>query len=514
MRPDRLRGARKGALPAKPRPQLATLVAEPPAGARWIHEIKLDGYRTLARIENGRARLLTRNGHDWTERYAVLAEALGGLGCATAVLDGEVCVQRNDGATSFAALQDALAAGAQEKLIYFVFDLPYLDGFDLGRTPLIERKRALAALVDPKVGETSPVQFSDHFEGDGGAFFAEAARRSLEGVVSKKADAAYTPGRSKTWVKAKCVHSGTFAIVGYAESAAAGGLSALMLAEREGNELRYVGKVGTGFSGAEAKSLRETLSALRVDQAPVAPAPKIANAAWVRPDLAAEIQYRARTGSGALRAAAYQGMAPVEAAPPAAPESRYVRDADLADVWVTNPDRPMFGAGGPRKLDLVLYYAEVGERMMPELMNRPLTLVRCPTGDAAECPRSTSAITSTAPALPPSSAPPAARGFTLWCRRRLDCARRRTPPTAPSRLRFSPGAPSSTRGRHESLSCSTSSNRSRATVGFRIWWRRKRWRGCAPRTWRSPILSRAPPRSGPARTSRKSSSRARPRARW
>ena len=385
VRPDRLRGARKGALPAKPRPQLATLVAEPPAGARWIHEIKLDGYRTLARIENGRARLLTRNGHDWTERYAVLAESLEGLACATAVLDGEVCVQRNDGATSFAALQDALAAGAQEKLIYFVFDLPYLDGFDLGRTPLIERKRALEALVDPIVGETSPVQFSDHFEGDGGAFFAEAARRSLEGVVSKKADAAYTPGRSKTWVKAKCVHSGTFAIVGYAESAAAGGLSALMLAERKGNELRYVGKVGTGFSGAEAKSLRETLSALRVDQAPVAPAPKIANAAWVRPDLAAEVQYRARTGSGALRAAAYQGLAPGEAAPPAPPESRYVRDADLADVWVTNPERPMFGAGGPRKLDLVLYYAEVGERMMPELMKRPLTLVRCPTGDAAEC---------------------------------------------------------------------------------------------------------------------------------
>ena len=385
VRPDLLAGARKGALPAKPRPQLATLAPEPPNGSRWIHEIKLDGYRTIARIEDGRARLLTRNGHDWTERYAALADALSGLACTSALLDGEVCVQRRDGATSFAELQDALAAGAQERLIYYVFDLPYLDGFDLSRSPLIERKRALAALLDPFVGEASPVQYSDHFEGHGGAFFAEAVRRSLEGVVSKRADAAYAPGRSKTWVKAKCVLSGSFAIVGYTESAAAGGLSALMLAEPAGSGLKYVGKVGTGFSASEAKSLRKKLWALRVDQARLQPAPKIAKATWVRPGLAAEVQYRARTGTGALRAAAYQGLAPSAPAPPPPTQSRYVRDADLADVWVTNPERPMFGAGGPRKLDLVLYYAEIGERMMPELVKRPLTLVRCPTGSAAEC---------------------------------------------------------------------------------------------------------------------------------
>ena len=383
--PDALAGARQAALTGKPRPQLATLADEPPAGPRWIHEIKLDGYRTLARIEDGRARMFTRNGHDWTERYRVLAETLERLACTTAVLDGEVCVQTSDGATSFTALQDALGEGAQERLIYYVFDLAYLDGFDLSRTPLLERKRVLAALVDPILGETSPVQFSDHFAGDGHALFAEAARLSLEGVVSKRVDAAYAPGRSKSWIKAKCGLSGTFPIVGYTESAAAGGLSALMLAETTSSGLRYVGKVGTGFSAKEAKSLREKLGALRAEAAPLAPAPKVAKAFWVRPDWSAEVKYRARTGSGALRAAAYQGLAPTTAVPPAPPRSRYVRDADLADVWVTNPDRPMFGGDGPRKLDLVLYYAEIGERMMPELIKRPLTLVRCPTGEAAEC---------------------------------------------------------------------------------------------------------------------------------
>ena len=385
VHPERLAGAREAALPAKPRPQLATLAAQPPAGEDWIHEIKLDGYRTLARIEDGLVRLLTRNGHDWTDRYRALAVALGGLACRAALIDGEVCVQTSGGATSFAALQDALAAGAEERLIYFAFDLMYLDGFDLSRTPLIERKRALAALIDPIAGETSPVQLSDHFAGDGAAFFAEAARLSLEGVVSKKADAPYAPGRSRTWVKTKCVAAGTFRIVGYTESAAAGGLSALLLAEPAGGGLKYVGKVGTGFSGLEAKSLGETLAKLRADAAPLSPAPKVPKARWVRPDLSAEIHYRARTGTGALRAAAYKGLAPDAAAPPAPPQSRYVRDADLAEVWVTNPDRPMFGPSGPRKLDLVLYYAEVGERMMPELVKRPLTLVRCPSGSAAEC---------------------------------------------------------------------------------------------------------------------------------
>ena len=385
VHPERLAGAREAALLAKPRPQLATLATEPPCGEDWIHEIKLDGYRTLARIEDGAVRMLTRNGHDWTGRYRALAAALGGLACRAALIDGEVCVQTSAGATSFAALQEALAAGAEERLIYYAFDLMHLDGFDLSRTPLLERKRALAALIGPVAGETSPVQFSDHFAGDGAAVFAEAVRLSLEGVVSKKADAPYAPGRSRTWVKTKCVVAGTFRIVGYTESAAAGGLSALLLAEPTGAGLKYVGKVGTGFSAAEAKSLGAMLAKLRADEAPLSPAPKVSKARWVRPDLGAEIHYRARTGSGALRAAAYQGLAADGAATPAPAHSRYVRDADLAEVWVTNPDRPMFGPGGPRKLDLVLYYAEIGERMMPELVKRPLTLVRCPNGSADDC---------------------------------------------------------------------------------------------------------------------------------
>ncbi|MFQ5970908.1 MAG: DNA ligase D [Alphaproteobacteria bacterium] len=385
-KPARIGGAVRRPLGKPPPPQLASSADAPPSGPGWVHEIKHDGYRTLCRLADGEARLFTRGGHDWTERYGPIAEALTRLRVKSAIIDGEICVQDARGLSSFPALQDALATGAAEKLVFFAFDLLYLDGYDLTDALLVDRKAALAALVEPVADETFPIQYSDHVVGHGAEFFAQAVEMSLEGIVSKKADAAYHPGRSKSWLKIKRMRSGEFLIVGYGETDAAGGVSALALAEPSGDELRYVGKVGTGFSAGEAARLRRKLTSLERRRPPM-PLPrgmKPEDARWVRPKLLAEVEYTARTGEGSLRHAVYKGLREDVATPGATeaarPRRRYVSDADLAAVWVTNPGRVMFGKGGPTKLDLVLYHARVGDWMLPELLRRPLTLVRCPTG--------------------------------------------------------------------------------------------------------------------------------------
>jgi bifunctional non-homologous end joining protein LigD len=181
-----------------------------PEGAEWLHEIKFDGYRTLARLENGAVRLLTRNGHDWSDRYGDLGEAFEALPSRQALIDGETIVQDERGVSSFAALQEALTRRATHRLLFYAFDLLHLDGFDLSLVPLIERKQALAALIGPHADATSPLQLSEHVIGSGPQFFAEACQRSLEGIVSKRLDAPYQSGRTRTWCKVKCINTDDF----------------------------------------------------------------------------------------------------------------------------------------------------------------------------------------------------------------------------------------------------------------------------------------------------------------
>ena len=386
-------GARKAKLGDVPKPQLATLDDTPPVGAKWIHEIKFDGYRTLARIENGAVSLFTRNGHDWTERYQLIADALTQAKCKSAIVDGEVCVQLANGATNFAALQHALGEGAQEKLVFFAFDLLHLDGHDLTRSPQLDRKRALDGLIAALIDDTSPVQYSEHHSGSGADLFAQAARLGLEGIVSKNTKAAYAPGRSRNWLKTKCVAAENFAIVGYIPSTAAGGLGSLLLADSSTDGLTYAGKVGTGFSGTVAKELLTKLERLARDEPvftlQIEQPPK--NTVWVEPKLIAEVQYANRTPKGHLRAPSYKGLRPdksVGAAitpPNKARPPRLVTDTDLANIWITNPGRAMFAKDGPTKLDLALYYARVGDWMLPQIVARPVTLVRCTTGKTKDC---------------------------------------------------------------------------------------------------------------------------------
>ena len=385
LRPGALAGAVRAEIPRSHRPQLATAVAEPPDGDDWIHEIKFDGYRTIAIVERGSARLLTRNGHDWTSRYGGLAQAFEGLGRASAVIDGEVVVLDDQGVSHFADLQDALANGESWRFVFFAFDLVHLNGWDLSRVALIRRKRLLERLLAPLAGPASAIQLSTHVEGRGTAFFDRTCELGLEGVVSKRPDSPYYRGRSKTWLKAKAKRVGTFAIVGYTTSPQAGGLAALLLGESEGGELRYRGKAGTGFSADQAPALLERLRALERAEPALdlpTPAPK---AVWVSPELRARVQYSNLTREGALRQAVFRGLREIEHAGGAAPARRYITDEHLASIWVTNPERRMFSRNGPTKLDLAVYYARVGDFMLPHILERPVSLVRCPTGKVDDC---------------------------------------------------------------------------------------------------------------------------------
>jgi len=395
LRPSSLPGANKAALPAiPPRPQLASPTAAPPDGDGWLHEIKFDGYRTLVRIDHEEVRLFTRSGHDWSDRYGLLARAFSGLSCKQAIIDGEIVVQDEHGLSSFSLLQDALSEGATHRLTFFAFDLLHLDGYDLTEGPLRRRKQTLITLLEPVVTPSTTLQISEHVEGQGRAFFEQAGELGLEGVVSKKADAPYHTGRSKSWLKAKAAKRDDFVIVGYTTSEATPGVAALLVAEATDQGLGYAGRVGTGFSATEARRLHARLDPLRRKTPAVAipPEDKRQDITFVKPALVAEVRYMSRTADGLLRHAVFEGLREDKTEEAASnsqaeptPRPRLITDADLASVWVTNPDRRMFTADGPTKLELALYYARIGDWMLPEVRNRPISLVRCPSGKAEDC---------------------------------------------------------------------------------------------------------------------------------
>jgi bifunctional non-homologous end joining protein LigD len=382
--PGKLKGAVRAAIPDALSPQLATRAERPPEGRDWLHEIKLDGYRTQAFIEDGDVRLITRSGLDWTKRYGSLADAFRALPCRQAIIDGEVVVLDDKGVSRFSALQDALSAKASEKLLFFAFDLIHLDGWSLEKVPLLQRKETLSRLLSGVEAHRSAIQFCDHLVGEGRAFFERASELGLEGIVSKRVSASYQSGRSDAWLKIKAPQAGDFVIAGYTVSDAAGGLGALALGEWEGGELRYRGKVGTGFDAGQLKSLFARLEPLREGAAPLEGAPK--DVLPVRPVLSAQIGYSNRTTDNVLRHAVFKRLREAELTPAAsAPRRRLITDADLASIWVTNPTRRIFGKSGPTKLDIAVYYAQVGDFMLPHILARPVSLVRCPTARPQDC---------------------------------------------------------------------------------------------------------------------------------
>jgi len=380
-----IRGAVAAPVPARLRPQLATPAEAPPRTSGWLHEIKYDGYRTLVFVEAGEVRLITRNGLDWTARYGALAKAFQKLPCKSAILDGEVVVQDPRGVTSLDLLERALADRETHAMTYFAFDLVHLDGYDLSAARLVDRKKALEGLIGPLIDSRSPVQLSEHIEGDGAALFAQASRMGLEGIVSKKADARYVQVRSANWLKVKRVEIGAYVVVGYLSNMPSAASSLLLAEERDG-ELVYVGRVGSGIGDERARNLFTALSAAKRSSSAAAATPRTPGAHWVEPLWSAEIGYRTLSATRAPRAPVFLDIGPRQPVHTArAIKPKLVGDRDLAAVQLTNPDREIFAGSGVTKLDLALYYARVGDWLLPEVLRRPVTVFRCPTGDIKDC---------------------------------------------------------------------------------------------------------------------------------
>ena len=382
----RKRPARSAATPPAFRePQLCTLVDAVPAGNAWLHEVKYDGYRALVAVGGGTAKVYTRSGLDWTDRFAHIADAAAALPVDTALIDGEI-VAFKDGKPDFSTLKDAISAGGD--MTFFAFDLLDLDGKDLAALPNVARKERLRALVGAG-GER--IQFAEHVLGSGEQLFATMCEQGLEGVVSKLADAPYRGARTRGWVKTKCLHRQEFVIVGWTPSDKKRGFKSLLLGVHEAGTLRYAGKVGTGFTQAAMDELRARLDALAADTPTVAaPRAMVRGARWVRPELVAEIAYAEVTPDKVLRHSSFLGLRgdkpagevvaevpePAPAAPPVA-------------VKVSSRDRVIFPeappARGVTKGELADYYAAVAPVMLPWVAARPVSLVRCPQGRAKQC---------------------------------------------------------------------------------------------------------------------------------
>ena len=360
-------------------PQLATLAEEAPQGRDWVHEVKLDGYRILCLLDGGACRLLTRNGQDWTRRFPGVARPLRALRAGDAVLDGEVVALDESGRSSFALLQQP---GGKAPLRYVVFDLLELDGVDFRPRPLAERRARLERLLR-RVAREGVLRLAERIAGADP--LATACARGLEGLVSKRADAPYEPGRTETWVKTKCHRRQEFVIVGWTEpEGTRAHLGALLLAARDRAGLRLVGKVGTGFDAATAKRLRTLLRPLERKARPEAltgDLPRGGGVHWVRPTLVAEVAYTDLTRDGRLRHPSFQGLREDKPADDVTLE----QPRAIEGVTLTHPERVLFPGQGITKRALAEYYDAVGALMLPELLQRPLSLVRCPGGAGKGC---------------------------------------------------------------------------------------------------------------------------------
>src|SRR5271166_5134795 len=289
-------GARKGPLPEQLKPQLASAATKAPAGNQWLHEIKYDGYRIIARIDRGKVRLITRNGLDWTSKFPELTRRFCELPVTTALIDGELVFLMPDGKTNFSELQDAIASGRTGHLTFYAFDLLHEDGWDLAAASLEDRKASLADIILPD--SVGALRYSDHQEGHGPAFFGQAKRFGLEGVVSKRRDGPYRPGRGRTWLKIKTRNVDEFVVVGFTDPGGQrAGFGALLLGYYDPQgRLRYAGRVGAGFSATQLMELRRQLDELRSVRLaialPVHDAPYEARFIhWTRPLLVVEVEY-------------------------------------------------------------------------------------------------------------------------------------------------------------------------------------------------------------------------------
>ena len=424
--PENYTKARKKVIPSLVRPCLPTASRNAPTGDKWVHEIKYDGYRMICHLDKGKVRFQSRNGKDWTNRLPSLARMMSGLPVDNAILDGEVVMMDENGVTSFQALQNRIGAGNDAELRYYVFDLLYANGHSLTALPMLERKEILESLISASP-TSARLNISEHLDGDGPTIFRQACKLGVEGIVSKRIDRRYAEGRFEFWLKTKCLQSREFMVGGFTPpTASRKGLGAILLGVPvEDDRLHFVGKVGTGFTHATLVELRGQLDELRIPKSPfVNLNRKTADKGtmWVTPKLVAEIEFGGWTGDGVIRFGAFRGLRddlnaeeidatlprmdvsnesslpPSDAVMPD-PSTHGVLAAaadvrvdpllelpeELASVRLTSPDRVVYPDMGITKLGVATYYAQIGKYMLPHMVGRPVSLLRCPGGVADTC---------------------------------------------------------------------------------------------------------------------------------
>ncbi|MEO8313812.1 MAG: DNA ligase D [Pseudomonadota bacterium] len=381
-------GAIKKAAPSTLKPVLATLVDRPPAQpAEWIYEVKFDGYRMLARVEAKRVRLITRNGHDWTDKLPHLREALESMSLKPGWLDGEVVMLKEHGATSFQELQNAFDSARTRDIVYFLFDVPYYNGYDLTQVPLEQRRRLLQSLVE---NAPAAVRFSDAFEAAPNNLVTSACKLGLEGIIGKRRDSSYSSRRSPDWIKLKCAHRQEFVVGGWTDpKGSRSGLGSLLLGVHDADgKLVYAGKVGSGFNESSLAQISGKLAKLAATKSPFKSRIPESAVHWVKPTLVAEVTFSEWTGDGHLRHPVFHALRtdkpaktiikedPVAPLGPDAEESPPIP----AQLRVSHPDRVVDATSGITKIEIIRYYAQVGELMMEHLQDRPVSLVKAPQG--------------------------------------------------------------------------------------------------------------------------------------
>ncbi|RKE86224.1 DNA ligase D [Rhizobium sp. AG855] len=395
-----VKGTKPADLPNFVPPALATLVKTVPKGGRWLHEIKLDGYRIQARVDHGDVRLLTRTGLDWTDRFGdAISQGLKALPVQTALLDGEIVVETGNGSSDFSLLQADLSDGRADRFVYYIFDLVHLDGQDLTGASLIRRKAVLEHLMRPAEG---PLKYSTHFDESGDLVLKHACRLSLEGVISKVADAPYRSGRGRDWVKSKCTARQELVIGGYVPSSVSDtAIGSLIMGVNDKDGLRHVGRVGTGYSASVARQLFRQLKPLVQKKSPFAgtlTSLERKDAVFVKPELVAEVEFRGWTGDAHLRHASFRGLRDDKTATEVVQESGPIPQRGSTakpraraeatakrSVPLTHPDRLYWPEAGVTKEGLADYYVQVWPRIAPFIVDRPLALLRCPEGHAGTC---------------------------------------------------------------------------------------------------------------------------------
>lgn len=364
-----------------------------PAGPNWLHEVKYDGYRIIARKAGEEVTLFSRSGLDWTVRFPAIASAMLTLPCDSVMLDGEAAFVLPSGITDFKSLQEHIDS-PHPSIRYFAFDILFLDGKDLRKKPLKQRRAALAALMSKK-GISNYLVYADYVEGQGPEFYAEASAHGLEGIMSKRADRPYISGRGRDWLKIKSKQGEEFVIGGYSRSDVRGKpFSSLLLGSYEDGKLIYAGKVGTGFDAPAFSRLAKKFAPLKRTRSPFeeVPAAERKGAVWLEPKLVAEIAFAERTRDGRLRHPSFKGLR--EDKPPrevhgeqadeeagmARASAQHAKEPVFSGVTLSNPDKVYYPEAGLTKLDIAKYYEAVASHLLTYATRRPISLVRCPDG--------------------------------------------------------------------------------------------------------------------------------------